>query len=231
MVHLAVNALAGTDVPLGIVPVGTGNDTSRGLGIDRRSVDAAVDQFLAATALAPRTVDLGRIEFSDGRDPVWFAGALSAGFDALVNERANSWRWPRGRLRYNLAIARELATLKHTKYSLMVDGEPEEPGALLISISNGSSIGGGMKITPDARYDDGLLDLFVVAPVSRGTFMAIFPRVFSGRHTTHPAVDIRRVAAVSIDAVSAGAMAGSIRAAVASGGHPRQCPGAGRAAG
>ncbi|WP_427018678.1 diacylglycerol/lipid kinase family protein [Pseudarthrobacter sp. P1] len=206
MVHLGVNALAGTGIPLGIIPAGTGNDTARGLGIARTSIDAAVDQFLAATARAPRTIDLGRLD-ADGREPVWFAGALSAGFDALVNERANSWHWPRGNARYNLAIVRELATLKATRYRLVVDGVPEELGALLISVSNGVSIGGGMKITPDARYDDGLLDLFVVAPVSRATFLAIFPRVFSGRHTTHPAVSIRRAASVSIDDVSVEAKA------------------------
>ncbi|WP_051389091.1 diacylglycerol kinase family protein [Arthrobacter sp. 35W] len=213
MVHLGVNAVAGSDVPLGIIPAGTGNDTARGLGISLKGIDAAVDQFLAATAAGPRTIDLGLLERAGAETAgpggaggsalpsrIWFAGALSAGFDALVNERANRWRFPRGKARYNLAILRELATLKPLHYRLVVDGVPEELDAVLISISNGISIGGGMKITPDARYDDGMLDLFIVSPLSRLTFLAIFPRVFAGRHTTHPAVQIRRVRSVSIDA-------------------------------
>lgn len=199
MVHLGVNALAGTEIPLGIVPAGTGNDAARGLGLDPKDPGAAVERFLKACQGAPRTVDLGRIERA-GQGPVWFMCALSAGFDALVNERANGWRWPRGPLRYNLAILRELATLRPLQYSLVVDGVAREQKAVLISVSNGVSIGGGMKITPDAKYDDGLLDLFVVAPVSRLTFLRIYPLVFSGRHTSHPVVSIERVKEVSVAA-------------------------------
>ncbi|MFQ4147148.1 diacylglycerol kinase family protein [Arthrobacter sp. LAPM80] len=198
MVHLGVNALAGTDVPLGIIPAGTGNDAARGLGLDPRDPAAAVERFLGACKGTPRTVDLGRIERT-GQPPVWFMCALSAGFDALVNERANGWHHPRGTLRYNLAILRELLFLKPLRYTLTVDGVPRALPATLISISNGTSIGGGMKITPDAKYDDGLLDLFVVSPVSRLTFLRIYPLVFSGRHTTHPVVGIERVQEVVID--------------------------------
>ncbi|MHA7306731.1 diacylglycerol/lipid kinase family protein [Arthrobacter sp. TMN-49] len=192
MVHLGVNALAGTAIPLGIIPAGTGNDAARGLGLDPKDPGAAIERFLKACHNAPRTVDVGRIERA-GQPPVWFMCALSAGFDALVNERANGWRWPRGPLRYNLAILRELATLKPLHYSLVVDGQVRQQLAVLISVSNGVSIGGGMKITPDAKYDDGLLDLFVVSPVSKRTFLRIYPLVFSGRHTTHPVVSIERV--------------------------------------
>ncbi|WP_104089588.1 diacylglycerol kinase family protein [Arthrobacter sp. GMC3] len=197
MVHLGVNALAGTQVPLGIVPAGSGNDAARGLNLDPKDTGAAVEQFLKACQGLPRTIDLGRIE-RRGQAPVWFIGALSAGFDALVNERANGWRWPRGRQRYNLAILRELITLKALHYSLLVDGVARDIQALLISVSNGTSIGGGMLITPEAKYDDGQLDLFVVSPVPRRTFLRIFPLVFSGKHTSHPVVHIERVTEVAM---------------------------------
>ena len=196
MVHLGVNALAGTDVRLGIVPAGTGNDTARGLGIARGDIDAAVDQFLAAVRRPPRSIDLGRVR--TGERQQWFAGALSAGFDAVVNERANRWRWPRGQGRYNLAMLCELVAFRPPEYALVVDGVPERRRAMLISVANGRSIGGGMKITPDARLDDGLLDLLIVQPLSRTRLLAIFPKVFSGRHVGHPAVSIRRVRSVSI---------------------------------
>ncbi|WP_154605805.1 diacylglycerol/lipid kinase family protein [Arthrobacter sp. AQ5-05] len=197
MVHLGVNALAGTQVPLGIIPAGTGNDAARGLNLDPRDPGTAVEHFLKACQGVPRILDLGRIE-RPGQEPRWFLGALSAGFDALVNERANGWRWPRGRLRYNLAILRELITLKALDYSLVVDGVPRELAATLISVANGTSIGGGMLITPEARYDDGQLDLFVISPVPRRTFVRIFPSVYSGRHTEHPVLLIERATEVSL---------------------------------
>lgn len=199
MVHLGVNAVAHTKVPLGIIPAGTGNDAARGLGLELQNPGAAVEHFLSCARGKPRAVDLGRIERS-GEPPRWFMGALSAGFDALVNERANMWRWPTGPMRYNLAILRELAVLRPLSYALVVDGRARHQRGVLISISNGTSIGGGMKITPDAKYDDGLLDLFVVSPVSRSTFLRIYPQVFSGRHTNRPEVSIEQVTEVVIDA-------------------------------
>lgn len=198
MVHLGANALAGTPIPLGIIPAGTGNDAARGLGLDPGDPGAAVERFLKSCQGEPRSVDLGRLERA-GATPVWFMCALSAGFDALVNERANRWHWPRGPMRYQLAILRELAVLKPLHYSLVVDGQVRRQRAVLISISNGVCVGGGMKITPDARYDDGRLDLFVVSPVSRLGFLRIYALVFSGRHTRRPEVRIEQVEEVFID--------------------------------
>lgn len=200
MVHLGINALAGAEVPLGLIPAGTGNDAARSWGIPLADVPAAVEHFLQS-ARQPRQVDLGLVRLA--KTEHYFASALSAGFDAVVNERANSWRWPRGRSRYNLAILRELATFRPISYRLSVDGVEEEFEAMLISVSNGQSYGGGMKITPDAQIDDGELDLFSVAPVSRVKIVALFPKVFSGTHVQHAAVRIRRVHSVRIEGTDA----------------------------
>lgn len=102
-------------------------------------------------------------------------------------------------MRYKLAILRELATLAPRAYSLVVDGEVRRQRATLLAISNLVSIGGGMKITPEAKCDDGRLDLFLVSPVSRLVFLRIYPQVFSGRHTSHPLVCIEGVREVVID--------------------------------
>ncbi len=207
MVHLAVNALAssgaGSSVPLGIVPNGTGNDAARTLGLPLKDVAAACGRITAGLATGGRPLDLGRV--TAGGDHRWFAGVLSAGFDAAVNDRANGWRWPRGKARYNLAMLRELATFRAIEYTVTDytetdDGDTWHQGAMLISVANGQSIGGGMRITPDARPDDGMLDLFVVSPLSRARFLAVFPKVFSGRHVGHPAVGIRRVRKVRLSA-------------------------------
>jgi diacylglycerol kinase (ATP) len=199
MVSLGTNLVAGTGIPLGIVPSGTGNDVSRGLRIPIGDTDAAIDLLLAALTREPRAIDAALIR-SAGRPDRWYAGVLSAGFDALVNERANVWRWPRGKLRYNLALLRELATLKPTTYRLVLDGVEWNTAGTLVSIANNTSFGGGMLITPDALLDDGLIDVCVVQPLSRMAFLGIFPRVFTGTHTTDPRVSIRRATRVSIEA-------------------------------
>ncbi|MET4539693.1 diacylglycerol kinase (ATP) [Arthrobacter bambusae] len=198
MVHLGVNALAGRDVALGIVPSGTGNDVARLLGLPLHDTAAACRLILAAMVSGGRTIDAGRIAV-DGQT-TYFAGVLSAGFDAAVNERANSWRWPRGKGRYNLAMLMELGSFRQIDYTVTADDVTWRQPALLISVANGQYIGGGMRITPDASPDDGFLDLFVVKPLSRLRFLAVFPKVFAGRHTSHPAVEIRRVRKVRLEA-------------------------------
>ncbi|CAN5501371.1 diacylglycerol kinase [soil metagenome] len=199
MVSLGTNLVAGTGIPLGIVPSGTGNDVSRGLHIPIGDTDAAIDLLLAALAGEPRVIDAALIRRA-GHPDRWYAGVLSAGFDALVNERANLWRWPRGKMRYNLALLRELATLKPTTYRLVLDGVEWNTAGTLVSIANNTSFGGGMLITPDALLDDGWIDVFVVEPLSRTAFLGIFPRVFKGTHVTDPRVSIRRAKHMKIDA-------------------------------
>lgn len=200
MVHLGVNLVAGGRIPLGIVPSGTGNDMSRGLGIPIGNTQQAIDDLLVSLTREPRAIDAGFVTRSDG-STVWFAGILSAGFDAIVNERANLMRWPRGRQRYNLALLLELAMLKPIRYHLTVDGHDSETDAVLVAVANNVSLGGGMKVTPDALLDDGLLDVFVVQPLSRTAFLRIFPRVFKGTHVTDARVSIIRARHIRVDAV------------------------------
>lgn len=199
MVSLAVNLIAGTKIPLGIVPAGTGNDVARGLGIPIGNTEAAIQLLLEALGRPPRVIDAALVR-RPGEDDRWFAGVLSAGFDAVVNERANVMRWPRGKSRYNIAMLLELAMLRPIRYRLTLDGVASESPAVLVSVGNNTSIGGGMLVTPDALLDDGLLDVLVVEPLSRSAFLRIFPRVFRGTHVTDPRVSIRRARRITIDA-------------------------------
>jgi diacylglycerol kinase (ATP) len=200
MVSLAVNAIATTSIPLGIVPAGTGNDLARGLGLVVGDVPASITALLAAFDREPRRIDLGHITSIDRSRERWFAGILSAGFDAIVNERANAMRWPKGKSRYTWALLRELLALKPTTYSLEANGRQWDEQAVLISIANNTHMGGGMEVAPDASVTDGLLDIFVLRPLSRLRFLRLFPRVFAGTHVTEPEVVIERTSEVILGA-------------------------------
>lgn len=203
MVNLGANLVARTKVPLGIVPSGTGNDMARGLGIPFDNTEAAIRALGDALARPPRTVDAGLVHYIDDDGAAaerWFACVLSAGFDAIVNERANHMTRPKGASRYLVALALELARLRPIQYRLVLDGEVLETSGALISVGNNVSLGGGMKVTPDAKLDDGLLDVLVVKALSRISFLRIFPRVFEGTHVTDPRVSIHRAKRIRIEA-------------------------------
>jgi diacylglycerol kinase (ATP) len=195
MAHLALNVVAGTATPLGIVPAGTGNDLASTLGLPTKDPVAAAgvvaDRLAAGTSRAIDAVRIG---------DKWFGSVLSAGFDSKVNDRANRMSWPRGRMRYNLAILAELGVFKPIAFVLELDGERWETDAMLVAVGNGRSYGAGMLICPDAEVDDGQLDVTVLGPVSKPAFLRAFPQVFKGTHRDHPAVTMRRAKVVSLSA-------------------------------
>lgn len=198
MVSLGANLVAGTGVPMAVVACGTGNDLAAGLGIPTEDTESSVAFLLESLTRPPRAIDAARVR--QGELLTWYAGALSAGFDAIVNERANRMTFPRGRSRYTRAILRELATLSPIDYRITVDGVERRVSALLVSVANNVSIGGGMRIAPTAVIDDGFLDLFIVTPMSRIAFLRVFPKVFSGTHTRLKQVELTRCRRVRIEA-------------------------------
>jgi len=204
MVHLGVNLLVGTEVPLGIVPSGTGNDTARALGLPLGDPAAAIEALVAALERPSRAIDAGLVRHSaDGTGTTrttWFANVLSAGFDAIVNERANTLRHPKGASRYLVALAIELARLRPIRYRVLLDGVETVTDAVLVAVGNGTSIGGGMLVTPNAVVDDGLFDVLVVTTMSRLSFLRVFPSVFKGTHLGDPRVSVHRVRSVRIEA-------------------------------
>jgi len=205
LVNIALQVVGGTEVPLGIIPAGTGNDIARSLGLVPQDAPAAVRLVLAGQT---RVIDLGR---ANGR---WFGGVLGSGFDSMVNERANRMSWPSGRSRYNLAILAELRTFRPVPYVLELDGERVETEAMLVAVGNGPSYGGGMRVTPDARLDDGLLDVTVLGPISKPEFIRVFPTVYKGTHVSHRAVTVRRARRVTLSSEGVTAYADGERVAV-----------------
>lgn len=197
MANLGIGIVAETPVPLGIIPTGTGNDLADGLGIPLET-EAAIDALLERLGRAPRVIDAAVVRH--GALTTWFGCVLSAGFDAIVNERANLMTRPRGRSRYVVALLWELAMLRPIRYRIVADGKELRTDALLVAVANNRSFGGRMRIVPHAKLDDGLLDLFVVAPMRRIRFLRVFPKVFSGRHTELEEVSFLQVRTVTIEA-------------------------------
>jgi diacylglycerol kinase (ATP) len=191
MVHLAVQALAGTDTSLGIIPAGSGTDVARYLGIPRSDPQRAADVVVGSRV---RTIDLARV------GPTYFVTVLAAGFDALVNERANRMRWPRGQMRYNLATLAELRVFRPLPYTLELDGEVRRLEAMLVAVGNGPSFGGGLRITHGALLDDGWLDVVVIKPMSRLQLVRTYPKLYTGAHTRHPQYEHHRVRCVTVAA-------------------------------
>ena len=198
-VHQALQSVAGRAVGFGVVPAGTGNDFATGTGVPE-------DPFMAAEAIAAairdgrdRPVDLARMTGPEG-EVRWYGVVLAAGFDAIVNERANRMRWPRGPRRYDLAIALETARLRPRFYQLELDGADRSFAGVLVAVGNCPSYGGGLRICPDADPADGLLDVVTAAPLGRIALARLKPRLRRGTHVTDPLVTAFRARQVRINA-------------------------------
>ena len=190
LMHLITQIAVPLQIPFTIIPAGTGNDFVRTLGW---SLDSLDDQLLSVTTTKPASIDLGLV------DGEWFGAILSTGFDSIVNEKANSMRWPKGPMKYNAALAIELPRFKPRHYEITLDDRTISTEAMLIAVSNGRSYGGGMLVCPNANINDGLFDVMVLHPISKIEFMKVFPQVFAGTHISHPAVEIVRTRTVSIE--------------------------------
>lgn len=208
--NLAVNAILthAPRVSLGLVAAGTGNDTARSLGLDVHDPVAGVAHVIAALTRPRRRIDVGEITVAaaagDGdladtsAEPAtpegrrFFVNVAGAGIDAAVNAPANRISWPRGPARYVLALGIELASFRGFDVRIVADGVDVGDAGTLLAVANSRYIGGGMKIAPDASWEDGLFDVVTARTVPRRTLTRVFPRVYAGTHLSHPAVSVVR---------------------------------------
>lgn len=190
LLHDVLPAVADRDVTVGLLPAGTGNDTARSLGIPVGDPDAAIDVVLRGRT---RSVDLADTDHG----PV--VTVVASGFDSKVNERANAMRWPRGNMRYNLAIAAELRAFSPLAFTLTLDGRRHETEAMLVAVGNGPSFGGGLRIAEGAVLDDGLLDVCIIRPVSKAKLVRVFPQLYRGTHVDLPEFERQLVREAVLD--------------------------------
>ncbi|GAB4584053.1 diacylglycerol/lipid kinase family protein [Nocardia sp. IFM 10818] len=207
---VALQALVGTDTPLGLVPGGTGNDLAREVGVPEDTA-AAVEVVLGGKT---RTIDLGTVETEGARAPMWFATVTGTGLDARVTLRANRLSWPKGPMRYTVAALIELMGKLAVPYRIELHGSPDHPDgtvievpAVMVAVGNTRTYGGGMLITPDAVIDDGMLDLTVVGAMSRLEMLRLLPALSSGKRIEHPATVQYRASRIELAAPGAPATA------------------------
>ena len=195
LISAVANAVVGTGTALAVVPVGSGNDFARRLGLDHRRPLEALDLLSSGRR---RRIDAVLAEGEAwSRHYVCVAGT---GFDSVTNEVANRIHRLRGTAKYLLAVARTLRSFEPAGFTIRVDGHERETTAMMVAVGNAASYGGGMRVVPDASLDDGILDVCIVGAMSRRRFLAAFPRVYRGTHVTHPDVTMLRGARVEVEA-------------------------------
>jgi diacylglycerol kinase (ATP) len=180
--HQAAKGIAGSDCAFAPIALGTGNDLARELGF---SLDPAIAIGQAVTAPLAR-IDLGRAGSGI------FCGVAGSGFDSQCAEYAKRVRRLRGPLVYVWSVVRVLAHFTPLAATLDHDGGRFAGGVMFVSFANTRWFGGGMLIAPGADATDSLLDVVVVHQISRARLLAVFPRVYFGRHCAHPAVSTFR---------------------------------------
>lgn len=176
--HELLPTLHANGLTSAMIPAGTGNDVARHLGV--RDPHVAVE---AIHANRSRSIDLIRI------DGEYVVTVVASGFDSKVNERANATTWPRGNMRYNLAILKELREFEPLSFTLEADGQHLDRRAMLVAVANLPSFGGGLRIGEGAQDDDGLLDIIVIHPVSKLRLIRVFPMLYKGTHIHQPEVE------------------------------------------
>jgi YegS/Rv2252/BmrU family lipid kinase len=191
LIGAVAGALRGRDdAIMGVLPGGRGNDFARVAGIP-------LDPVAACAVIAdgaPRAIDLGDV---DGRT---FIGIASLGFDSVANRIANDAPSRLGPLVYAYGALRALATWRPATFDVAVDRERRTFAGWTVAAANSRAYGGGMFLAPDARLDDGELDVVLVAPDSRRQFVRCLPMVFKGTHVSLPSVTVLRGREVRIAA-------------------------------
>ena len=189
--HHMVNVLAGSNKNLGVIPMGSGNDIAINLGIPsdiKKCCRIIKDQNV-------KKLDLGLIN-----DKHYYLCIAGSGFDSEVNDLANNTRYPiKGPSKYTYSVYKTLLTFQSKEFTVTSDGDGRSIYGMMIACANLPSYGGGMKIAPDASASDGLFDICIIKRMSKLHFIKVFPKVFEGKHTDDPSVEIFRTREMKLE--------------------------------
>ena len=205
-IHRHLKTLVAAAIPALIVPMGSGNDFARALGLNTFERSVLAWRQFCTTRQNVRTIDVGKITPAGNQRPDdnLFCCVAGAGIDADINRRANLLpRWLRGHGGYALSVVSGAFEFLPQRISVDFEdaagnaGAISEP-ALMCAFANANSYGHGMRIAPNAQLDDGLLDLVFVRKASRARLLTVFPKVYFGAHMTLPEVEHRPVRRLKI---------------------------------
>lgn len=190
----AVNGLdLKANVSLALIPSGTGNDFARVLNMPK-DVKVCLDIIMVGDT---KLVDIGTV--NEQR----FINVCCMGIDGeiiLDTDRIKSKI--KGTSAYILSTLKALSTYKAKKVVITIDGQELIREIILVAVGNGKYIGGGMKVTPDAEIDDGLLELCIVNKLNKGKLLMLFPSIFKGTHVNiKPTVEMYRGKEIHVHAI------------------------------
>jgi YegS/Rv2252/BmrU family lipid kinase len=184
--------LRGTEGVLGILPGGRGNDFARKLGLGD-------DPVAACDVLADGREQRVDVADCDGRA---YLGIASSGLDSDAGDLANATRLRAklGPLVYLYATLRALRAWRPARWELVLDGEPHSFTGYSVAVCNSGVFGGGMRLAPDAKLDDGMLEVVTVGDIPKHKYLGSLPKVFNGTHILEPGVELRQAREVAFHA-------------------------------
>jgi YegS/Rv2252/BmrU family lipid kinase len=194
-----VGARLGADVELGVIPLGTGKDVARSLRIPL-PFDAAVE--MACTGRA-RTIDVGRATYTtdDGAATAYFVNFAGAGISGAIADRANrTTKALGGRLSFLWATIAVFSRWTPSEMTVEIDGQRRRARLHEALAMNGDYTAGGMWAAPSATPDDGRFDVVLIGDFSKAEFVTTFPKIYRGRHVTHPKVEIQQARELRVEA-------------------------------
>ena len=188
-IHEVAGSLAGSATELVIISVGTGNDVARSLGLPCNDLEASLRVLEHGR---PKPVDLGCAEGH------YFISVMGVGFPALVAAQSHQLKWLPGSLAFPVAVYKAMWRMRLFPVEIVLDDQEVRVDCTSIMVLNTAFTGGGLKMAPDARVDDGLFDVVVIDSIGKVSLMVNFPRVYSGTHLEHPRFTLYRSSTIQI---------------------------------
>jgi len=202
-VNEIANALVGSGKTMGVIPAGSGNDMIKSIGVPVET-EAAFELLLSGKRVV---MDVGTVRCSGSDEMLpepgepearYFVNGVGVGFDAAVAVRTRQIRFLSGTALYLVAALQTLGKYDSPEYDVEFDGESRRSRNLLMAIGNGVCAGGGFYLTPDARVDDGLLDLCVIERASVPRILLLMPSAMRGKHGPAKEVNFFRAKEINI---------------------------------
>ncbi len=185
-----VNGMPDLHKPMGIIPIGTGNDFARSCSLPIGNLEAAVDVLLAHDV---KKIDVGEV---NGRR---FINVMGLGFEGRANDIGKMLPFLHGTPKYLIAIGGTYLTYRKMPLKIKFNDIVIDDKVFLVSIGNGWNVGGGLRLTPKAILDDGVFDVGYLQDISRFRILQVFSKLYDGTIDTVPEVKMYKTRELTIE--------------------------------